>query len=166
MLAIPLAEGLLKYSLSKTQGALVGLACGLCLGATIGFGGPKPAVPELPMSLADCTPFGGTANASLAHILLEPDTVTSFPWLFRISYMWIGVLSALCTFGVGWLTSGVLTAVGWGGEHLIYLDGKRMYVNADLFVPPLARRLKARNARRMEQDADVSWKSALAFSGG
>lgn len=52
--------------------------------------------------------------------------------------------------------STLLSALGWGGEHIIYLDAKRMYVNSDLFVPPLAKRLKARNARLMESDVNVS----------
>lgn len=70
--------------------------------------------------------------------------------------MWIGVLGALFTCFSGWLVSTVLNACGCGGEHLIYLDTKQMYINADLFVPPLARRLRARNARQMEIDENVS----------
>lgn len=50
--------------------------CGLALAATIGFGQPKPANPELPMSLADCTEFGGVVNASLSYIVAEPDLQT------------------------------------------------------------------------------------------
>lgn len=73
--------------------------------------------------------------------------------------MWIGVVGALVTVFGGWLVSAVLNACGWGGDHLIYLDTKQMYVNADLFVPPLARRLKAHNARRMETDPNVSGQS-------
>lgn len=56
----------------------------------------------------------------------------------------------------GWAISLALNACGWGGEHLIYLDQRQQYVNADLFVPPLARRLKERNARRMVSDENVS----------
>lgn len=58
------------------QGAIGGLVCGLVLASTIGFGSPKPAIPELPMSLADCTEFGGGVNASLSHILIQPDLGT------------------------------------------------------------------------------------------
>lgn len=46
------------------------------LATTIGFGSPKPAIPQLPMSLEDCTEFGGTRNASLSHILIQPDLQT------------------------------------------------------------------------------------------
>lgn len=80
----------------------------------------------------------------------------SFPWLFRISYMWYGVIGWLVAFFFGWLASIVLTAVGFGGEHKIYTDDQRMYVDTNLFTPPIAKRLKEQNARRMESDVNVS----------
>lgn len=67
------------------------------------------------------------------------------------------------TFLCGWLVSAVLNASGHGGEVKIYLDNKQEYINTDLFSPPVARRLKLQNAKRLESDENVSDKIWIMF---
>nr|XP_018902475.1 PREDICTED: putative sodium-dependent multivitamin transporter [Bemisia tabaci]XP_018902476.1 PREDICTED: putative sodium-dependent multivitamin transporter [Bemisia tabaci] len=90
--------------LCNEKGALAGLFCGLIFSAWLGFGGPKPAVPNLPTSLDGCSHqqqlyFNGTTNFKS-----EEDS-TEFSYLYRISYMYYVLLGFLTTFLVGIIVS-------------------------------------------------------------
>ena len=70
--------------------------------------------------------------------------------------MWYGVLGYLTCFIFGWLISILLDAFKLGGEKKIYLDKNEMYIDADLFTPPLARYFRRKNAKTLERDSNVS----------
>lgn len=57
---------------------------------------------------------------------------------------------------LGYLFSVMLDCFGLGGEPTIYTDENRKIINADLFTPPLAKRIRKRNAEILERDFAVS----------
>lgn len=50
----------------------------------------------------------------------------------------------------------VLQRYDMGGKHKIYIDSKHIYIDTDLFSPPIAKRLKRQNAKLLESDVNVS----------
>lgn len=70
--------------------------------------------------------------------------------------MWIAPLGFCISFFGGWLISVILDCCGLGGEPTIYLDKERRLVNADLFSPPIAKRLRQRNAEYLEKSYTVN----------
>lgn len=86
-----------------------GLISGLAFGLWIGFGGPKPPTPRLPLSIEGCS-FDGFNVTQLPVTSMVPkafDAVRTdnyFP-LYRISYMWYAPLGFLVTILVAQLVS-------------------------------------------------------------
>lgn len=76
-------------------------------------------------------------------------------WLYKISYMWYAPLGFCISVLVGWLVSVVLERFGLGGEPTIYTDESKTIINADLFTPMLAKRLRQQNARILEKNFSV-----------
>lgn len=70
----------------------------------------------------------------------------SYFYLYRLSYLWTVVLTYVVTFVIGYLFSWVLEFLNWEGESPIYEDGDRNNIKTDLFVPPLANKLRMRKA--------------------
>lgn len=50
----------------------------------------------------------------------------------------------------------ILDGFGLGGESTIYTDENKTIINADLFTPPLAKRIRKRNAEIMEKNFAVN----------
>lgn len=71
--------------------------------------------------------------------------------------MWFAPLGFFIALIVGWIVSVVLDSFGLGGEPKIYTDEKRTIINADLFTPPLAKRIRARNAEIMGNNFAVNF---------
>lgn len=71
--------------------------------------------------------------------------------------MWYGVLGFLITLFGGWLASILYDCMHIGGEKKIFLDSTENYMDPDLFSPPIARRMRQRNAKLLEKDANVSF---------
>lgn len=69
--------------------------------------------------------------------------------------MWYAPLGFCISFFGGWLISVALTAIGYGGEQTIYTDEQRTIINADLFSPPIARKIRAQNAAVLERSFTV-----------
>lgn len=69
--------------------------------------------------------------------------------------MWFGVIGFLISFLGGWLISYLLDLCKMGGTRPIFLDDEQKYINCDLFSPPIARRIKKRNAKLLEKDSNV-----------
>lgn len=70
--------------------------------------------------------------------------------------MWYAPIGFCITFFGGWLISQVLIWFGLQGESTIYMDDSKELINADLFSPPIAKRLRKRNADIIEQNYPVS----------
>lgn len=70
--------------------------------------------------------------------------------------MWYAPIGFFISLVVGWIISVILDSFNLGGESKIYTDANRTIINADLFTPPLAKRLRERNAEIMGKNFAVS----------
>lgn len=69
--------------------------------------------------------------------------------------MWYAPLGFAISFFGGWLLSVIFENSGLAGEPTIYLDDNKTLINADLFTPPLAKRIRIRNAEILERNLAV-----------
>lgn len=76
-------------------------------------------------------------------------------WLFKVSYLWYAPIGFTITLFGGWLLSIIFELIHLEGTPTIYLDNNRKVINADLFSPPVARRLRLRNAKYLETEFNV-----------
>ena len=61
--------------------------------------------------------------------------------------MYAVVLGFLITTTVGYSVSNLLRLCNMEGESKIYVNDNTCNINADLFVPPIAKRIRKRNAK-------------------
>lgn len=135
---------------ANQKGAVAGLLCGLGMAMWMAFGGPRPPTKGLPRITDGCDP---PVNATrLLYTRSDTDDrclfinktylfclkflfcrFSEYFWLYRVSYLYNGVLGLLVTFIFGYLFSFVLEKCF--GETQDELD-------PNLFVPPLSKRLK------------------------
>ncbi|KFB39610.1 AGAP004199-PA-like protein [Anopheles sinensis] len=145
---------------ANQRGVITGLLTGLSFSLWVGFGQPRPPLKTLEFSVDDCSEFGGFNQTSVVPLAMaqraadvRPDS--DYFYLYRLSYMWFSVLGYLVTFAVGYGTSLLLRWRGMAGTERIYLDEQQVYLNTDLFSPPVARAMKQRMARFIENGGDV-----------
>ncbi|RZF43574.1 hypothetical protein LSTR_LSTR008087 [Laodelphax striatellus] len=125
-------------------GAVIGLICGLAATLTLGFGGPKPPLVNLPVSVEGCaaevsmltTPIINFAttiinNATTASPIPQ---VQHYNYFFRISYLWYIVIGFMVTMIVGTLVSLIV--------NMVRSESKQ--VDPDLFSPPVAAFIRSR----------------------
>lgn len=105
-------------TLFNLQGALTGLIAGLAFSLWIGFGGPKPPIPRLPLRNDGCAEFlNATIDSTTEQYLstISPSALPTvvmpaddyFP-LYRISYMWYAPLGFLLTVLVAQVVSRIV----------------------------------------------------------
>jgi len=82
----------------EQKGAVLGFLFGLAFISWIGFGGPKPPSPKLPVSVANC-------SAPITLPENHPGGDTEYFYLYRISYAWTCCLGFLATVLIGNLVS-------------------------------------------------------------
>lgn len=82
-------------------------------------------------------------------------------WLFKISYLYYAPIGFCISFFGGWIFSLLLDSLGLGGTQTIYLANNPNVINADLFSPPIASRIRLRNAKYLEAEYNVSFVSLL-----
>ncbi|XP_017482151.1 PREDICTED: putative sodium-dependent multivitamin transporter [Rhagoletis zephyria] len=137
------------FTFVNQKGAITGLITSLAFCFWIGFGQPRPTPKTLEFSTEGCsaspptshvsdifTPFAATAAAEAE----EPH----YFYLYRISYMWYSVIGFLVTLFMGLVCSWLYAKLGWDSNAHIYTDSTCTTIKYDLFVPPLARRLRNR----------------------
>ncbi|XP_031621165.1 putative sodium-dependent multivitamin transporter isoform X3 [Contarinia nasturtii] len=134
------------------RGAIAGLLISIMFVLVIAFGQPKPTTPTLPFSTDKC-PRGPTPPMMSSR---NSTTEIEYFWLYKISYMWYAPIGFCIAFFGGWLISVVLDTFGLGGESTIYIDRNKTLINADLFTPPLAKRIRQRNAAIIEKSFAVA----------
>ncbi|XP_053697408.1 putative sodium-dependent multivitamin transporter [Sabethes cyaneus] len=143
---------------ANQRGVMVGLLVGLSFSLWIGFGQPKPPLKMLDFSVEDCSRFGGY-NATESSPIVMAQRVeredSDYFYLYRLSYMWSVVLGYIVTFIVGYGTSLMLRWLGYSGTDRIYLDNDKVYINTDLFSPPIAKRMKRALAKHLENGGDI-----------
>lgn len=71
--------------------------------------------------------------------------------------MWYAPLGFFTSLIIGWLVSAALDYFGLAGEPKIYSDESRNIINADLFTPPLAKRIRKRNAEILAKNFTVRY---------
>ncbi|XP_059469784.1 putative sodium-dependent multivitamin transporter [Neocloeon triangulifer] len=93
------------FWISNQVGAISGLAIGMAISLWIGFGGPKPPPPYLPVSTEGCEDptyrLLRMANATTAAIKDDSE----YFYLYRLSYMWYVVIGFFVTLLVGIVVS-------------------------------------------------------------
>lgn len=142
---------------ANEKGAVIGLISGIVFSMWVGFGGPKPPPPYLPVSIEGCSStllLNSTFSTMSAAKLVDE---TEYFWLFKLSYMWYCVLGFTVTILVGYLLSFLFEQIGIQGKSKIYLDDEETCINTDLFSPPIARRLKRQFATHLERGGNVSF---------
>lgn len=143
---------------ANEKGSVIGLISGIVFSMWVGFGGPKPPPPYLPVSVEGCV-----SNILLNSTITFPISTasklideTEYFWLFKLSYMWYCVLGFTVTILVGYFLSFIFEQIGIQGRSKIYLDDDETCINTDLFSPPIARRLKRKFATHLERGGNVS----------
>lgn len=82
---------------------MTGLISGLAFSLWIGFGGPKPPIPRLPLTTEGCA-FNVTVPAASPASITASVVGSYFP-MYRISYMWYAPLGFLVTIAVAQIVS-------------------------------------------------------------
>lgn len=124
--------GLFSLGMFTTVANETGSVCGLVAG--VGFAlwmalGAKPAVP-LPRSIQGCENVDVLINATLSAASSKPEK--TYLWIHRVSYLYNGVFGLIITLLIGIVLSFVINR--FSTQIKIH--------NPNLFIPPLARRLK------------------------
>ncbi|XP_031345438.1 putative sodium-dependent multivitamin transporter [Photinus pyralis] len=81
---------------ANQKGAMTGFVAGIVLCCWAAFGGPRPALPKLPVQVSGC-------NGTISLHPTSPATLDDqeYFWLYRMSYLYNGVIGFLCAFVVG-----------------------------------------------------------------
>ncbi|XP_013138880.1 PREDICTED: putative sodium-dependent multivitamin transporter isoform X2 [Papilio polytes] len=112
-------------------GASISLLSGLSLTLWISFGGPRPPLAKLPVSVEGCS-----HNVTM---LIAATTATSdYFYLYRISYMWTGLIGLVWVLLVGSVISLLVR------HQQPWQRAGKPHPDPALFTPPLAKRLIAR----------------------
>ncbi|XP_067635505.1 putative sodium-dependent multivitamin transporter [Eurosta solidaginis] len=134
------------------KGAITGLVTSLAFSFWIGFGQPRPMPATLEFSTEGCPAKPLTSHISslftqlprVATALAAEADESYYFYLYRISYMWYAVIGFLVTLFVGLVCSWLYAKLGWDSNAHIYTDSACTTVKYDLFVPPIAKRLRNR----------------------
>ena len=93
----------------QQAGAISGFLCGLGLVSWVGFGGPKPPLAGLEVSLSNCSNTNLTDPAGGTLPVTQSDD--QYFYLYRISYAWTSAIGFSVTVLVGTLTSELVRKV-------------------------------------------------------
>ncbi|KAF9414447.1 hypothetical protein HW555_007644 [Spodoptera exigua] len=113
----------------------VALLSGMAMTLWISFGGPRPPVAKLPISVEGCA-FNVTQVATAAT------NPSDYFYLYRISYMWTSPIGFIWVIVVGTVIS-----LLWRQKQPWERQG-RSHPDPELFTPPLANRLRARHEEK------------------
>ena len=83
---------------ANQKGALCGLILSLAFCLVMAFGQPRPPIPKLPVSTANCTTFIQTPTA-------QSDPYDSYNFIYSISYAWYAMIGFIITMAVGTVVS-------------------------------------------------------------
>lgn len=75
--------------------------------------------------------------------------------------MWYSPLGFCLSLFGGWLISVILEYFNLAGESTIYMDENKSIINADLFTPPIAKRIRIQNAKILEKSFEVCFKDKI-----
>ncbi|XP_044752026.1 putative sodium-dependent multivitamin transporter [Coccinella septempunctata] len=129
---------------ANQKGTLFGLCCGVGLSLWMAFGQPKPPPPKLPVSVEGCDK-DFLLNYTMAASAVHSDE-SSYFWLYKVSYLYLGVFGLLCTLLVGYMSSIMFFKRSESEEKSVK--------NPDLFIPPLSRRLAEKRNNNLTRISD------------
>lgn len=115
---------------ANQKGALTGLISGISIALWMAYGEPKPKDKILPMTVMGCPDY---LNAT-ATCMPEYQDDGEYFWLYRVSYLYRGVMGLIVTCVVGYLSSYIVNQI-CGAQDPATMD-------SNLFIPPLARKLE------------------------
>ncbi|OAD54198.1 Putative sodium-dependent multivitamin transporter [Eufriesea mexicana] len=115
--------------MGNQRGAIIGLLVSIAFCLWMGFGQPKPPIPN---KLTVHYDYEGSSNL---HNEYQQSNNDSYFYLYRISYMWYCPLGSIISFLLGWISSWI--------SNLI-LGEKPQDVDPDLLIPILAARQRRR----------------------
>ena len=92
----------------RQTGAVLGFLSGLAIVAWIGFGGPKPPPPVLPVTTANCSSDLVTSHQMSSMTSPDQEEAPEYFYLYRISYAWTSAIGFLITVLVGIITGGII----------------------------------------------------------
>ncbi|XP_072939944.1 putative sodium-dependent multivitamin transporter isoform X2 [Epargyreus clarus] len=130
---------------ANEMGVSVALLSGMAMTLWMSFGGPRPSIPKLPVSVEECA----------RNVTLPAASVTNnseYFYLYRVSYMWT------CPFGCVWvLIVGTIISMVWRQQQPWQKAG-RSHPDPALFTPPLARILRKRNQKNsVQMDTGIAY---------
>lgn len=137
------------FPFANQKGAITGLVTSLTFSFWIGFGKPRPVPATLELSTEGCPATQPTSHIRDIFTTMVSVTATEteephYFYLYRISYMWYSVIGFLVTLFVGLVCSWLYAKLGWDSNAHIYTDSACTTIKYDLFVPPIAKRLRNR----------------------
>lgn len=132
------------------KGVISGFLLGLIFGFVVGFGGPKPPLPVLDFSTEGCK-----NNATIPILRSSSVQMEDFYWIHRVSYLWYPVMCFVITMVCGYVLSLLFEFLKLDDNRRIYKDNYKLVINYDLFIPPLAKRLRAAKSN-VKFDPEVS----------
>lgn len=132
---------------ANQKGALTGLTLSFAYSFWIGFGQPKPPIPSLPLETYGCPIVSSAPTTHISEIFATQsktsnDESSEYFYLYRLSYMWYSVSGFLISVLAGLLFSWIYEKLNWDNNQNIYTDSSRILIKHDLFVPPIANRIR------------------------
>ncbi|KAG8227162.1 hypothetical protein J437_LFUL001706 [Ladona fulva] len=135
--------------IANQMGAVIGLVVSVMISLWIGFGGPKPPLPRLPVSTEGCLIDPNSTEVSSFTTILPTNTTASveedYFILYELSYLWYVVIAFVITVVLGTLVS--VLAHNRCGEW------SRNNQDPDLFCPFVAE-WKRKSLRRKDNYTD------------
>ncbi|XP_072939942.1 putative sodium-dependent multivitamin transporter [Epargyreus clarus] len=123
---------------ANEKGVSVALLSGMAMTLWMNFGGPRPPIQKLPVSVEGCAHNVTLSSASVTNN-------SDYFYLYRISYMWTSPLGFVWVIIVGTIVSLI-----WRQEQPWEKAG-RLHPDPALFTPPLANILRKRNQKTSVQ---------------
>nr|XP_034196013.1 putative sodium-dependent multivitamin transporter [Osmia lignaria] len=124
-------------------GAVIGLMISLIFSLWIGFGQPKPPIPNKVQATECNVTFYHDYEESLnLHFQNGESNDDSYFYLYRISYMWYCPIGSVLSFGAGWIFSWIFDRIS---------KEERKELNPDLFTPILASRVRKRRSKYINE---------------
>lgn len=126
---------------ANQRGAVVGLLISLVFSLWIGFGQPKPPIPNK-VHDTSCTAIPLYDYREPSTFEYQQPSVDSYFYLYRISYMWYCPLGSTISFLVGWIASWI--------SNLIFGRESRE-LDPDLFVAVLAKQIRRKRLKKTNE---------------
>ncbi|CAH0605762.1 unnamed protein product [Chrysodeixis includens] len=123
------------FTTYATEGAAcISLLSGMAMMLWFSFGGPRPPIMKLPLSVEGCG-----FNVTVPEVTYNPK---DYFYMYRVSYQWTSPMGFIWVMVVGTLIS-----LLWRQQQPWEKAGLS-HPDPELFTPPLARRLRARHGEK------------------